>query len=173
MKYLTKALFSCGIAAGLCQVAQAQVTFSSSASTAAWNGTPIYTSVANANLGGLSAQGDPTITGANGVMAETFTTSSSFTLGSFSIMMSLNTNFTYGVDLVDLGPAGTVSPSSATATYTPSGTVFSGSVNVSLSPGSGEVQGSFGLSGADQVTLAANEEYALEILTPSLVETMP
>src|SRR5450755_3824191 len=67
----------------LCGAAQAQMTFSSGGSLTAWNGSPTYVSLANASLSGASTgQGDATITGAYGVMAETFTPSSTFTLGS-------------------------------------------------------------------------------------------
>lgn len=150
-----------------CGVAQAQITFSSGGSLTAWNGTPIYVSIANASLSGANTgQGDPTITGTYGVMAETFTPSSSFTLGSVSLLLSVNAPDTYQFNLYDLGAAGTVSVSSSAATYTPGTSLFS--VNtIALASSGGEVQGTFTLPTADRVTLSANEEYALEIWTPS------
>ncbi len=148
--------------------ATAAVSYSSTASGSAWNGSPNYVSVANANFGTVTAgtpQGDPAITGANGVMAETFTPASSFKLGSFNLILSVGTAATYGIHLYDLGPAGTVSVSSSSATYTPGADLFSG-LSVSLAT-SAQVQGQFSLSGADQINLLANEEYALEIWTPA------
>ncbi len=159
----------CGILAGalaLCETSQAQITFSSSTSISAWLGTPTYVSLANASLTGLSAQGSPAITGSFGVLAETFTPSSSFTFGSFNVLGQVQAADTFQVHLYDLGPAGTVSVSSSAATYAPGTDLFS--VNsVALTTTSGEVQGEFALPVADQVTLAANEEYALEIWTPT------
>lgn len=162
------ALFnSSAVMLALCATAQAQITFSSSTTISSWAASPTYTSLANSSLGGASTgQGDPAISGSYGVMAETFTPSSSFTLGSFDILTAVNTADTYEINLYDLGPAGTVSVSSSSATYTPGTDLFS--VNtVALSTTSGEVQGEFTLPVADQVTLSANEEYALEIWTPT------
>ncbi|HLX69125.1 MAG TPA: PEP-CTERM sorting domain-containing protein [Verrucomicrobiae bacterium] len=166
MKHLLKVFLTCSVVAGLHQAAHAQVSYSSSTTITSWAGVPIYTSLANSALSGAStAQGDPTITGANGVLAETFTTSGAFTLGSFNVLLSVNNAGTYGVDLLDLGPAGTVSVSSASATYTAGTMLFSDTV--ALTGPAGAVQGMFSLSGADRVSLLANEEYALEILTPT------
>ena len=179
MKLINKTNGLCGGVAALmtlCGAAQAQITFSSSANTATWNGTPVYTSIANSGLSGASTgQGDATITGTYGLMGETFTTSSSFTLGSFSILLGVNniSSPTYIVDLYNLGPAGTVSVSSSTASYDPY-TSSPSSISLAFSDtvtfaatSTGEVQGLFSLSGADQVALSANEEYALEILNPT------
>jgi len=144
------------------------MTFSSGGTLTTWNGAPVYVSLANgASLGGATTgQGDATITGTYGLMAETFTPSASFTLGSFSAMLSVNAPDTYQINLYDLGPAGTVSVSSSAATYTPGTSLFS--VNtIALSTTGGEVQGTFVLPTLDQVTLNANEEYALEIWTPA------
>jgi len=167
----TMAALSGGVATMLvlCGVAQAQITFTSGGSLTAWNGTPVYTSLANSALSGASTgQGAQTITGSYGVLAEMFTPSSSFTLGSFNILLGVNNISTagYQVNLFNLGSAGTVSVSSSSATYTPSTTVFSDTVTFAGTSG-GEVQGSFSLPVADQVVLAANEEYALEICAPS------
>jgi PEP-CTERM motif len=160
-----------------CGLAQAQIMFSSGGSLTAWNGAPIYTSIANSGLSGATtAQNDAnTITGTYGLMAETFTPSSSFTLGSFALLLGVNnpTSPTYIVNLYNLGPAGTVSVSSSTATYnpytpSPAGIALSFSDTVTFSGGSGgEVQGTFTLPSADQVSLIAGEEYSLEILTPT------
>ncbi len=150
--------------------AQAQITFSSGGSLTAWNGAPVYVSLANGSLGGATTgQGDATITGAYGVMAETFTPSSSFTLGSISLLMSVNniTANTYQVNLYDLGPAGTVSVSSSAATYTPGTSLFSQNTVTFSATSGGEVQGTFTLPTVDQVTLNANEEYAVEVWNPS------
>src|ERR1700678_705294 len=77
--------------AALCGMAHAQITFSSGGSTTAWNGTPVYESLANSALSGATTgQGDQTITGTYGLMAETFTPSSTFTLGSFDILLGVN-----------------------------------------------------------------------------------
>ncbi len=159
-----------------CVAAQAQISFSSGSNVASWNGTPVYTSIASASLSGASTgQGDPTITGTYGLMAETFTPSSSFTLGSFDILLGVNniTSPTYTIDLYNLGPSGSVSASSSSATYNPNTPLpatltldFSDTVTFSASA-SGPVQGTFSLPSQDQVTLAANEEYALEIWTPT------
>jgi hypothetical protein len=140
---------------------QAQITYSSSGTTSAWLGSPVYTT----SLSGLSAQGEVQ-SGAltYGVLAEMFTPSSGFTLGGFNVIDSVNTADTYQVGLFDLGPAGTVSVSSSAATYTPGANLFS-VTSVSL-PTSGQVQGEFTLPVADQVSLLAGEEYALEIWTP-------
>jgi hypothetical protein len=153
----------------LATTAQAGISFASGGSLTSWNGTPTYVSLANASLSSATTgQGDATITGSFGLMAETFTPSSSFTLGSFSILCSVNASTTYQVHLYDLGPAGTVSVNGTPAPYTPGTDLFSG-LSLALSTSGGEVQGSFTLSGADQVSLLANEEYALEIWTPAAV----
>lgn len=172
MKNSTLILCSSFIAFGL--TAQAQVSFTSGGSLTAWNGSPIYTSIANSGLSGASTgQGMPTITGAYGVFAETFTPSSAFEIGSFSLLLSVNniSSPTYEVNLYDLGAAGTVSVSSSSATFGPGtsdpGTsLFSDTLTFSATT-SGEVQGTFTLASADQVSLLANEEYAIEIWTPS------
>jgi hypothetical protein len=168
--------FVIALSLSLCAVAQAQVTFSSGGSLAAWNGSPAYTSIANASLGGATTgQGDATITGTYGLLSETFTPSSSFTVGSFAALVGVNniTNPAYILNLYDLGPAGTVSVSSSTATYNPytpspagMSLVFSDTVTFTAGSG-GEVQGLFSLPAADQKLLNANEEYAFEILTPT------
>ena len=167
-----------GIAAltALCGVSQAQITFTSGGSLTAWNGSPTYTSLANSALGGATTgQGNPTITGSFGVLSETFTPTSSFTLASFNILIGVNnvTSPTYTINLYNLGPAGTVSVSASGASYNPSASSpatisLAFSDTVTFSGGSaGAVQGAFTLAGADQVALSANEQYALEILTPS------
>lgn len=172
----TKIIF--GVAGALASfgVAQAQITFSSGGSLTAWNGSPAYVSLANSSLSGATtAQGDPAITGTYGLMAETFTPSSSFTLGSFALLLGVNnvSTATYTISLYNLGPAGAVSVSGASASYnpfTPSPSsltsAFSDTVTFSAAS-SGEVQGTFSLPTADQVILSANEEYALEIWTPA------
>jgi hypothetical protein len=147
--------------------ARAGISYSSSANLTTWNGTPAYTSIPSASLSSAAtAQSDPTITGNYGVMAEMFTPASAFTLASFNVLFSINNPGSYQFHLYDLGPAGTVSSSSSSATYTPGSDLFSG-LSLSLSSSGGEVQGQFSLSGADQVSLAANESYALEIWTPA------
>lgn len=164
MKKLLLAILAAGVLGG---TAQAGISYSSSANLAAWEGTPFYTSISSANLSSAAtAQGDPTITGNYGVMAEMFTPTSAFSLASFNVLLSINNPGTYQFHLYDLGPAGTVSPSTSSATYTPGTDLFSG-LSLSLSSSGGEVQGQFTLSGADQVSLAANESYALEIWTPT------
>jgi hypothetical protein len=158
-----------GISLAAMTTAQAGISFSSTATGTAWNGSPVYTSVPSANFGiisGGTAQSDPTITGNFGILAETFTPTSAFSLGSFNTVLSINAPGTYQVHLYDLGVAGTVSPTTTTATYTPGTDLFSG-LSLSLSGSGGQVQGSFSLTGADQVALLANEEYALEIWTPT------
>ena len=161
----------CGVSLmAMCSVTQAQIAFSSGGSLTAWNGTPDYTSVPSASLSGVSTgQGDATITGTYGVMAEMFTPGSSFTLGSFSVLLSVNnmTDPTYQIHLYDLGAAGTVSPTATTATYTPGTDLFSVNSISGLASTGGEVQGTFVLPVADQVTLNANEEYSIEIWNPS------
>jgi hypothetical protein len=169
MNHSLRILTLAGISLAAMTTAQAGVSFSSTATGTAWNGSPTYTSVNNANFGGLSTgQGDPTITGAFGVLAETFTPTSAFTLGSFNTVLQINAAGTYQVHLYDLGVAGTVSPSASAATYTPGADLFSG-LSLSLSTTTGSVQGTFSLTGADQVSLLANEEYALELWTPTAV----
>jgi hypothetical protein len=125
--------------------------------------------------GATTGQGDATITGTYGLMAETFTPTTAFTLGSFDILLGVNniTSPTYIIDLYTVGSAGAVSVSSSTATYnpytpSPAGMTldFSDTVTFSASSG-GEVQGTFTLPTADQVALSAGEEYVLEILNPS------
>jgi PEP-CTERM motif len=158
-----------GISLAALTSAQAGVSFSSTATGTAWNGSPVYTSVPNANFGiisGGTGQSDPAITGSFGVLAETFTPTSAFTLGSFNTVLSINAPGTYQVHLYDLGAAGTVSASATAATYTPGTDLFSG-LSLSLSASGGQVQGTFSLTGADQVSLLANEEYALELWTPT------
>src|SRR5690242_8143007 len=122
--------FTLGVAGSfaLLGVTQAQITFSSGGSLTAWNGSPIYTSLANSALSGASTgQSTPSISGSYGVLAETFTPGSSFKLGSIGILLSINntTDPTYQLNLFDLGPAGTVSVSSSSATYTPGTSLFS------------------------------------------------
>jgi hypothetical protein len=171
MKNTIKTLALCGTIASLFTfggTARAQVTFSSSSTLSAWQGTPAYVSLSNANLAGTSSQSDPTITGTFGVLAETFTSSSSFTLGSFSVLGQVSASGTYQLHLYDLGPAGTVSVSSSTATYTPGTDLFLDNT-IALTATGGEVQGQFNLDALDQVTLSANEEYALEIWTPTVI----
>ena len=149
---------------------QASVSFSSGGSLTVWNGTPVYVSLVNASLSGASTgQGDAVITGTYGLMAETFTPSSTFTLGSVSMLMSVNniTDNSYQIHLWDLGPAGTVSVSSSAATYTPVTSLFSDTSISFTSTSGGEVQGTFTLPVADQVTLNAGEEYAIEIWNPT------
>jgi len=149
---------------------QAQITYSTGGSLTAWNGTPVYVSLANSALSGATTgQGDQTITGTYGLMAETFTPSSSFTLGSFAVLMGMNNNTdsSYQINLYDLGTAGTVSVSSSAATYTPVTSLFSDTSISFTSTSGGEVQGTFTLPVADQVTLNAGEEYAIEIWNPT------
>lgn len=168
MNNLIKAFLTCSVVAALQQVGQAQITFSSSSSTTSWAGAPIYTSLPNSALfGATTGQGDPTITGATGVLGETFTPSSSFTLSSFSLLMRISTAGTYAVDIYDLGPAGTVSVTSSTASYTPSSSPLLAFTMPFAA--SGEVQGKFTVGGvfAGKISFAANEEYTLEVLTPS------
>ncbi len=165
MKRLLRMMLNLIVVGALHQAARAQIIYTSSTATTAWAGTPFYKSLPNNLLStALTAQGDPAITGVNGVLAESFTNGTPITLGSFSLLMGVNSAGTYRVDLIDLGPIGMVSTTSATATYTPSGSpVFSDTIAL---PASGKVQGMFTLAGADQVTLTVGEEYALEILTP-------
>ena len=166
MKRTHSLLTAAGVSLAAITSAHAGVTFFTGGSLTAWNGTPTYTSVVNANLSGASTgQGDATITGSYGLMSEIFTPSSSFTLGSFSMLCQVNNNTTYQVHLYDLGPANTV-PVGASASYTPGTDLFSG-LSLALSTTGGEVQGTFALSGADQVSLLANEQYALEVWTPN------
>ncbi|HSU57543.1 MAG TPA: hypothetical protein VLT36_26110 [Candidatus Dormibacteraeota bacterium] len=147
--------------------AQAGVSYTTNPTGAAWIGSPNYVSANNANFATLStAQGDPAITGANGLMAETFTPSSSFILGSFNLIMQVTLATNFSIHLYNLGPAGTVSVNSAAATYTPGADLFSG-LSFSPATSTGSVQAQFTLSGVDQVALLANEEYALEIWTPA------
>ncbi len=152
---------------------QAQISFSSGGSLTVWNGTPVYVSLANASLSSATTgQGDAVITGTYGLMAETFTPSSTFTLGSVSMMMGVNnlTDNSYKLYLWDLGPAGTISVNSAAATYgplTPGTNLFSDTSIAFTSTSGGEVQGTFTLPVADQVTLNAGEEYAVEIWNPT------
>jgi hypothetical protein len=163
------------ITMSLSGLARAQVTFSSGGSLTAWNGTPSYVSIPNASLSGASTgQGDATITGTYGLLAETFTPSSAFQLGSVNLLMGVNniTSPTYTLNLYDLGPAGTVSVS-GTASYNPYAAspasillLFSDSVTFAATT-AGEVQGTFTLPAADQSSLKANEEYAFELLTPT------
>jgi hypothetical protein len=149
---------------------QAQISYGTGGSLTVWNGSPNYVSLANASLGGATTgQGDVAITGTYGVLAETFTPSSSFTLGSFAVLMGMNniTDSSYQINLYDLGPAGTVSVSSSAATYTPGTSLFSVNNISGMTSSGGEVQATFTLPVADQVTLIANEEYALEIWIPT------
>jgi hypothetical protein len=166
MKTFFRVSIACaGILASLS--ARGGVSFSSTATGSAWNGSPTYVSVPNASFATLTvAQGDPAITGANGILSEIFTPASGFTLDSFGLVMQVSFAGNYGIHLYDLGPANTVSVSSSAATYTPGADLFSG-LSISLSTTPGSVQGLFTLSGADQVSLLANEQYALEIWTPS------
>ena len=150
--------------------AQAGASFSFTPTGTAWNGSPNYTSVNNANfstISGGTGQGDATFGGTAtfGVMAETFTPTSAFTLGSINTVLAVNTPATYQIHLYDLGAAGTVSVSASAATYTPGTDLFSG-LSLSLSATGGEVQGTFSLTGGDQVSLLAYEEYAFELWTP-------
>jgi len=157
-------------ALALAMSVQAQITYSTGGSLTAWNGTPVYVSLANSALSGATTgQGDQTITGTYGLMAETFTPSSSFTLGSFAVLMGMNNNTdtSYQINLYDLGTAGTVSVSSSAATYTPGTSLFSVNNISGMTSSGGEVQATFTLPVADQVTLNANEECALEIWNPT------
>ena len=155
----------------LSETAQAQITFSSSANLTAWDGSPVYTSIASASLSGATTQQTLSTVGtlgSYGVLAETFTPTTSFTLGSFAMLLSVNgvSNPTYGINLYDLGPAGTISVSAST-NYTPGTSLFTDNTVTFSGATGGEVQGTFTLDAADQVTLNANEEYALEIWVPS------
>jgi hypothetical protein len=145
---------------------QAQITFSSSSTLSSWLGSPVYTSLGTPSSAG-TAQGGYSSATTYGVLAETFTPTSSFDLGSFALPTTVNTGGAgYEAALYDLGPAGTVSVSSSSASYA-AGLANLFSVNsVSSIPTSGEVQGIFTLPAADQVALTANVEYALEIWTP-------
>ena len=145
---------------------QAAASFSSTTTGTAWNGTPVYTSVPNSSFASLTvAQGDPVITGAYGVMAEVFTPTTTFTLDSINLLMAVNAPDTYQIHLYDLGPAGTV-PVGASASYTPGTDLFSG-ISLALATTGGQVQGTFTFTGADQVTLLANRQYAFEIWNPA------
>lgn len=81
--------------------------------------------------------------------------------------MNNNTDSSYQINLYDLGTAGTVSVSSSAATYTPGTSLFSVNNISGMTSSGGEVQATFTLPVADQVTLLAGEEYALEIWTPT------
>jgi hypothetical protein len=166
MKSPFTSLSVCAGVLALATTAQAGISFSSSGNLSSWDGTPTYVSIPSASLGAATvAQGDATITGSYGVMAELFTPTSTFTLGSFSLICGINVATTYEVHLYHLGPAGTIAPN-ASASYTPGTDLFSG-LSIALSTSGGTVQGNFALSGADQVSLLANEQYALEIWTPA------
>ncbi len=162
---MKKALFSVAICGSLLlhgNTTQAGVSFSTDPTLSSWLGTPTYVSVPSANLSGATvAQGTATITGSYGLMAELFTPTSTFTLGSFNIICSVNAASTYQLHLYNLGPAGTVAPN-ASASYSPGTDLFS-SLTFSPSTSGGAVQGIFALSGGDQVTLQANQQYVIEL----------
>jgi PEP-CTERM motif len=136
-----------------------------------------YTSVAASSA--TTGQGQPGAAGgaAYTVLSETFTPSTSYTLGGFDILESGLNGLTMGVHLYDVTASltsnnGTVTQGSG-ATY-PAGLtdLFGGGAGLSFTtPGSsGTVQGMFLLSNgttSDEVTLNAGDTYALEFWTPT------
>jgi hypothetical protein len=154
----------------LCGTAQA-ISFSSTATGTAWNGTPDYVSVPNSSFTSLTVQqGSATITGTYGAMAELFTPTTSFTLASLNLVMQVNNPGTYQFRLYEF-PAGTVAPNASTASFTNGvvGTQLldSSDQSLAMSSSGGQVQGTFTL--AVPVPLVANRQYAFEIWIPAAV----
>jgi hypothetical protein len=147
------------------------ISFSSTATGTAWNGTPDYVSVPNTSFTSMTVQqGSAAITGTYGAMAELVTPTTSFTLASLSLVMQVNNPGTYQFRLFEL-PAGTVAPNASTASFT-NGVVGTEMLDPSdqslaMSSTGGQVQGTFTL--AVPVALTANRQYAFQIWIPAAV----
>jgi hypothetical protein len=166
----------------LSPAARADLSYSDSSTTSSYVSPGAGLSLAYSSVAASSAttsQGQP---GAGSgaaytVLSETFTPSSSFTLGGFDILEAGLGGLAIGVHLYDVTASITSNNGSTTqgsgATY-PAGLtdLLGGGAGLSFtSPSSaGEVQGLFLLSDgatSDEVTLTAGDTYALEFWTPT------
>jgi len=158
----------------LCGTAKADLSFSTSTTTASYLGSPIYTSVAAGSAS--TAQGNATVvTGsANLALAETFTASSSYNLGQIDILGGVNAaNTTLSLHLFDItGGSGVTLAliTNSSGYYFPGKDLLGGGSGLSFTVAStGEKQYVFSLDNdttSDQVSLTASHVYALEIWTP-------
>jgi len=154
--------------------AKADLTFSTSGTTTSWLGTPDYASILSANLGTATvAQGNPALgTGSTGfVLSETFTPSSSFTLGSIGILGGVSAaNTTLSLHLYNVTG---VDKQASSAFYFPGTDLLGNGSGLSFTVAStGEAQYIFSFSNGstlDQVALTSGQTYALEIWTPQAV----
>jgi hypothetical protein len=178
-----------GFCLALCVSASADVTLTNVGTNAAalanWSatpGTPIYTSIANPAAAATSQGNVGAATGATfQAIAETFTPSTSFTLGAFAISASGgNAPSTIQLHLFDVTTK--ITSNNGTTTQG-SGAVYSKAVAPALTdlfgngagltftnPAQGQGQLLFSLTNAatnDRVALTAGHIYALEFWTPS------
>lgn len=156
---------------GLAMSAQADLSFSTSPTVSSYLGTPFYTSCAA--TAATVAQGNPSLGSgaANFVLSETFTPSSTVTLGGINILggvSAANTGLT--VHLYDVTG---VDKQGSSAFYNPGTDLFGGGSGLSFTVAPvNETQWIFSLSNgstSDQVTLTGGDTYALEIWTPAAV----
>lgn len=159
--------------AALCGTARADLSFGTSATVSSYlapagAGALQYTSVAATSA--TVAQGQPSLnSGAPGtVLSETFTPSSSFTLGGISLLAASGSGNVLSLHLYDVTG---VDKQGSSAFYFPGTDLFGGGSGLSFTiPANGQLQYQFSLSNggtSDQIALTAGNTYALEVWTPA------
>lgn len=154
----------------LTMTARADLSYSYSTTVSSWLGTPTYTSLAPSSA--TVAQGNPSLgSGASYfVLSETFTPSTSYTLGQIDLLTGANATSggTIGVHLYDVTG---VDKQGSSAYYNIGTDLFGNGAGLSFNiPTTGEIQDILQLSNgttSDQVTLTAGDTYALELWTPA------
>jgi hypothetical protein len=151
--------------------ARAGVSFSASATTSSYVGTPFYTSTTAASA--TVAQGNPTLNSgaANFVLSETFTPVSNVTLNQIAILGGVSqANTALTLHLYDVTG---VDKQGSSAFYNPGADLFGGGAGLSFTVAPVNLQQwIFALDNTgttDQVSLTGGNTYALEIWTPAAV----
>src|SRR6478736_668152 len=171
MTFQIKALTVLSVAVVCCGTAKADLSFGTSGTISSYlapagAGALQYTSVAAASA--TVAQGQPSLaSGAPGtVLSETFTPTSSFTLGGISLLGASGVGNVLGLHLYDVTG---VDKQGSSAFYFPGTDLFGGGSGLSFTiPANGQLQYQFSLSNgstSDQVSLLAGNTYALEVWT--------
>lgn len=166
-----KALTLLASVASLCGTAHAAVTFSTSITVSSYVGSPVYTSTTAASA--TTPQGNATLGSgaANFALSQTFTPSSSYTLGQINILGGVTVaNTALTLHLYDVTG---VDKQGSSAFYFPGTDLLGGGSGVSFTvPATGELQFIFSLDNigtSDQIALTAGNTYALEVWTPAAV----
>jgi hypothetical protein len=159
------------LAVAWCGTARADLSFSTSGTVSSYVGAPVYASTAASSA--TVAQGNPSLGSgaANYVLSETFTPSSSYTLGQINILGGVSAANT-GLSLHLYDVTG-VDKQGSSAFYFPATDLLGGGGGLAFTVApTGESQWIFSLSNgttSDQIALTAGDTYALEIWTPVAV----